>query len=155
VLKVAQLIGCARASDQNTLEELFVAKFSEALKTVGKRLDFEELYTQRDVFKDQIIEVIGRDLDGYILTDAAIDYLEQTPLDKLDKNNILDASGIRKITEITAGQNVNTNDLRQSRAQRAGLQAEPRGRRGRDGARPPPGRGRGPPAARDRQRPGA
>ena len=40
VLKVAQGIGCARASDQQTLEELFVAKFSEALKTVGKRLDF-------------------------------------------------------------------------------------------------------------------
>ena len=35
VLKVAQSIGCRRASDQNTLEDLFVAKFSEALKTVG------------------------------------------------------------------------------------------------------------------------
>jgi uncharacterized membrane protein YqiK len=122
VLKVAQGIGCARASDQHTLEELFVAKFSEALKTVGKRLDFEELYTQRDVFKDQIIDVIGRDLEGYILTDAAIDYLEQTPLDKLDKNNILDASGIRKITEITAGQNVKTNDLRQAERKELGRQ---------------------------------
>ena len=114
VLKVAQSIGCARASDQKTMEELFVAKFSEALKTVGKRLEFEELYTQRDDFKDQIIDVIGRDLEGYILTDAAIDYLEQTPVEMLDKDNILDARGIRKITELTAVQNVKTNDLRQT-----------------------------------------
>jgi uncharacterized membrane protein YqiK len=30
------------------MEELFNAKFSEALKTVGKRLDFEELYNKRE-----------------------------------------------------------------------------------------------------------
>src|SRR5215813_6485881 len=36
VLRVAQQIGCIRASQQQTLEELFAAKFSEALKTVGK-----------------------------------------------------------------------------------------------------------------------
>lgn len=113
VLKVAQSIGCERASDPETLEALFVAKFSEALKTVGKRLDFEELYTKRDEFKDQIIAVIGKDLNGYVLDDAAIDFLEQTPLDTLDPMNILDARGIRKITEITAGQNVETNELRQ------------------------------------------
>ena len=114
VLKVAQSIGCARASDQKTLEALFLAKFSEALKTVGKKLDFEELYTKRDDFKDQIIEVIGRHLNGYLLEDAAIDYLEQTPVEMLDKDNILDAKGIRKITEITAQQNLSTNDLRQN-----------------------------------------
>ena len=35
VLKVAQSIGCARASNPETLEELFSAKFSEALKSVA------------------------------------------------------------------------------------------------------------------------
>lgn len=114
VLKVAQSIGCSRASDQKTLEQLFVAKFSEALKTVGKQLEFEQLYTQRDDFKDQIIEVIGRDLNGYVLDDAAIDYLEQTPVELLDAQNILDSQGIRKITEITSQQNMATNDLRQT-----------------------------------------
>ncbi len=114
VLKVAQSIGCSRASDQKTLEQLFVAKFSEALKTVGKQLEFEQLYTQRDDFKDQIIEVIGRDLNGYVLDDAAIDYLEQTPVELLDAMNILDSQGIRKITKITSEQNMSTNDLRQT-----------------------------------------
>jgi len=111
VLKVAQAIGCARASDQKTVEELFIAKFSEALKTVGKRMDFEDLYRERNHFRDEIIQIIGQDLNGYVLEDAAIDYLEQTPLNQLDANNILDAQGIRKITELTAIQHVRTNEL--------------------------------------------
>ena len=111
VIKVAQSIGCVRASDKTTLEELFSAKFSEALKTVGKQLDFVDLYTKRDEFRDQIIQLIGRDLNGYVLEDAAIDYLEQTPLSSLDEFNILDAQGIRKITELTSIQHVKTNSF--------------------------------------------
>lgn len=111
VVRVAQSIGCARASDPKTLEELFNAKFSEALKTVGKQLDFEDLYTKREEFRDQIIQVIGRDLNGYVLEDAAIDFLEQTPLQSLDARNILDAQGIRKITELTAAQMIKTNEF--------------------------------------------
>lgn len=122
VLKVAQSIGCARASDPKTLEELFTAKFAEALKTVGKHFNFEQLYTKRDDFKDKIIEVIGKDLNGFVLDDAAIDYLEQTPLEALDRDNIMDADGIRKITEITVQHNVRTNELRQKERMEMGSQ---------------------------------
>ncbi|MBN3932588.1 flotillin family protein [Streptomyces verrucosisporus] len=114
VIKVAQAIGTERASDRATLQELFNAKFSEALKTVGKQLDFADLYTKRDEFRDRIIAVIGTDLNGYSLEDAAIDYLEQTPLRQLDGNNILDAQGIRKITELTAVEHVRTNEFQRS-----------------------------------------
>lgn len=114
VLRVAQGIGCARASSQEILEDLFSAKFSEALKTAGKALDFVDLYQARDRFRDKIIEQIGDDLSGYVLEDAAIDYLEQTPLAKLDSNNILDAQGIKKITELTAVEHVVTNELRRN-----------------------------------------
>ncbi|MDP1821904.1 MAG: hypothetical protein Q8L48_01620 [Archangium sp.] len=113
VLKVAGAVGCVRASDLATLQELFEAKFSEGLKTVGKRLNFEDLYKEREVFKDQIVSVVGKDLNGYMLEDVAIDFLEQTPIEMLDRENILDAQGIRKITELTTIQNVLTNDFRQ------------------------------------------
>ncbi|HSO00068.1 MAG TPA: hypothetical protein VLS89_17365, partial [Candidatus Nanopelagicales bacterium] len=122
VLKVAQAIGCARASDQKTLEELFTAKFSEALKTVGKRLNFEDLYKERQKFKDDIIDVIGKDLNGFVLDDAAIDFLEQTPLEALDKDNIMDAEGIKKITDLTVIQNILTNELRQKERMEIGSQ---------------------------------
>lgn len=111
VIKVAQSIGCARASDPGTLEALFSAKFSEGLKTVGKQLDFVDLYTKRHEFRDAIITLIGRDLNGYVLEDAAIDYLEQTPIVNLDPMNILDAQGIRKITELTSTEHVRTNEF--------------------------------------------
>ncbi len=111
VLRVAQSVGCARASDQQTLENLFEAKFAEALKTVGKGMDFVELYQSRGRFRDEIIRQIGDDLSGYVLEDAAIDHLEQTPLDKLDSHNILDSQGIKKITELTAIEHIRTNEL--------------------------------------------
>jgi uncharacterized membrane protein YqiK len=111
VLQVAQTVGAARASEIRQLNELFDAKFSEALKTVGKNFDFVELYTSRESFKDQILKVIGRDLNGYYLDDAAIDYLEQTAIDKLDPQNILDSEGIKKITDKTAVQAVLANDI--------------------------------------------
>lgn len=111
VIKVAQAIGCARASSMETLDELFSAKFSEALKTVGKQLDFVDLYTKRDDFREAIVQLIGRDLNGYVLEDAAIDYLEQTPIEHLDHQNILDAQGIRRITELTAVEHVKTNEF--------------------------------------------
>ncbi|GGV28587.1 flotillin family protein [Streptomyces griseoflavus] len=114
VIKVAQAVGTARASDRNTLQELFHAKFSEALKTVGKQMDFTDLYTKREELRYRIIEVIGVDLSGYHLEDAAIDYLEQTPLSQLDPGNVLDAQGIRKITELTAVEHVRTNEAQRN-----------------------------------------
>ena len=122
VLKVAQSIGCARASDPGTIEGLFEAKFAEALKTVGKRLNFEDLYKERDHFKDAIIEVIGKDLNGFVMDDCAIDFLEQTPVESLDPNNIMDSEGIRKITDLTVTQNVKTNELRQKERMEIGSQ---------------------------------
>ncbi|MFF3615187.1 SPFH domain-containing protein [Streptomyces sp. NPDC002580] len=114
VIKVAQAVGTARASDRDTLQELFHAKFSEALKTVGKQMDFTDLYTKREELRYQIIELIGVDLNGYHLEDAAIDYLEQTPLTQLDPANVLDAQGIRKITELTAIEHVRTNEAQRN-----------------------------------------
>ncbi|MGC3943824.1 MAG: flotillin family protein [Chryseolinea sp.] len=109
VLNVAQIIGTARASDVETLENLFEAKFSEALKTVGKKFDFIELYEARREFRTEILNIIGTDLNGYILDDCAIDYLEQTEIKFLSPQNILDSQGIKKITELTAEQNVKAN----------------------------------------------
>ncbi|MEU6194298.1 SPFH domain-containing protein [Streptomyces sp. NPDC047061] len=114
VVKVAQAIGTERASHQETLQNLFSAKFAEALRTVGKQLDFADLYTKREEFRDRIVAAIGTDLNGYHLEDAAIDHLEQTPLGQLDASNILDAQGIRKITELTALEHIRTNDFQRN-----------------------------------------
>lgn len=113
--EVAQSIGCKRASQVETLRELFDAKFSEALKTVGKQFDFVELYDKRENFKAEILKVIGTDLNGYKLDDCAIDYLEQTRLELLNPHNILDAEGIKKITELTSQEKIKENHFTRER----------------------------------------
>ena len=99
---VATQVGCERASEIELLKQLFEAKFSEALKSAGKKMQFEKLYTDRIPFREEIINTIGSDLNGYTLEDVAIDYLEQTPLDAHDPNNVLDSVGRAKIVELTA-----------------------------------------------------
>jgi flotillin len=120
VRKVAQMLTPERVSDIEQLRQLFEAKFSEALKTAGKQMEFHELFTERIKFRDNIQNTIGKDLDGFLLQDVAIDYLEQTPLDQHDPSNVLDAEGIKKITEITQRERVIANEF----SQRAGVQIE-------------------------------
>ncbi len=113
VRKVAQMLTPERVSDIDQLRELFEAKFSEALKTAGKQMEFHELFTERTKFREQIQSTIGKDLDGFLLQDVAIDYLEQTPLEQHDPNNVLDSEGIKKITEITQRERVLANEFSQ------------------------------------------
>lgn len=113
VLKVADTMGCARATDPAALAELFTGKFTESVKSVAKHLEFDVLVRDRDSFKDHVIAAIGRDLNGYVLDDVAVVSIEQTPLEQLDPNDMLDAAGIRKISERTAEHNIRANEARQ------------------------------------------
>lgn len=117
VRQVATSIGCERASTVETLNELFQAKFSEALKTVGKQMEYAELFQERTKFKEEIIKNIGRDLSGYRLEDTAIDYLAQTPIENLDPNDIMDSEGIKRITELTSLQAIRTNEINQEKSE--------------------------------------
>ena len=58
VLRVAKAVGTQRASDNEAVYNLFAAKFSEALKTVGKKVEFEEL------FEDQLTCAAARERTG-------------------------------------------------------------------------------------------
>nr|WP_011922895.1 SPFH domain-containing protein [Pseudomonas fluorescens]CAM96118.1 conserved hypothetical protein [Pseudomonas fluorescens SBW25] len=115
VLKVAKAVGVQRASDPKAIRELFQAKFSEALKSVGRQHDLLDLFQNRLNFRDDIVAAIGKDLNGYALEDVAIDHLEQTPREHLDPDNIIDAQGIKTIVELTSAQNISTNELERSR----------------------------------------
>src|SRR5688500_2912159 len=115
VLKVAQSVGCERASSLQAIVDLFDAKFSEGLKTVGRQFHFVDLYNSRDKMKEGILESIGTDLNGFVLEDVAIDYLEQTSITLLNHDNILDAEGIKKITELTSAQKILANQIDRER----------------------------------------
>lgn len=125
ILLVARSMGCARAGDQAVIDELFAAKFSETLATVAKELELEDIVTARDAFRDQIIRRGSEDLAGWVLDDVVIDRLEQTPASALDPDDILDAEGLRKITERTTQAKLRRSELqRKTELQLRQMQAE-------------------------------
>lgn len=113
VEKVARTVGAQRASSPETLRELFEAKFRESLRLVCRSFDFEDWLSHQEEVRDQVLRVIGRDLNGFVLDDLQVEELSATPLSFYDSNNILDAQGIRRIVERTSQQQLARNEAEQ------------------------------------------
>lgn len=118
---VASNFTCEGASDINVLNRHFGPKFAEALKTVVKQFDFEDLYTNRMEFRDAIKKHLGQmekdqgidSMDGFKLQDVAVESIDMAPLKDHDPDNILDADGIKKIVERTSVRNIETSEIKQ------------------------------------------
>lgn len=78
VIKVAQTLGCERASDMQALNELFNVKFSEAVKAVVDGHDFAILHDSHAIFREQVLHALGTNFDGFVLEEITIDYFEST-----------------------------------------------------------------------------
>ena len=126
VLRVASSVGAARAGDLAVIRQLFLPKFAEATASVVCALDFEQLRTERQAVRDQILQVIGMDLDGFVLDDVAIADIRLTPIENLDPNDLPDAQAIRKLTEQTAREQVRTSELVRATEMRRARQAQVR-----------------------------
>ena len=75
VIKVAQTLGTQKASDIKELEKMFAPKFEEALRTVAPYFTFEDLKSELDKYKIEVLQNIGGDLNGFALDDLAINYI--------------------------------------------------------------------------------
>ncbi len=103
VQDVAMNVGAKRASDPETIRNLFQASFEEALKLILAQVEFLDVKENIDKIKMMILQEIGSDLNGYSLINLAIESIQHTPLDQLDPNNILDAQSIARIKELNKG----------------------------------------------------
>lgn len=113
ILLIANNLTTEGANNIDILESHLSPKFSEALKTAIKQFDFEQLYTSRIEFREVVRGILINDIEGFKLYDVVIDKIEQTSINFLDPNNVLDADGIRKITQQTADKNLLTTEIRQ------------------------------------------
>ncbi len=75
IAHIAQVIGTERASNYNSLKEIFIPKFSISLKNLALQYDSEELYQNPDKFRDKLLVYIGQDLNGFVLEDLCIEIL--------------------------------------------------------------------------------
>lgn len=111
VLKVMRAVG-AKSGDLATLRELFEAQIAEGIASAVRFMTIDDLTRKRDELRDRAIEMIGKDLNGWVLQDLCFVRIDQVPLEQLDPNNVLDAEAIRRIHERVAEEQRRTHLLR-------------------------------------------
>jgi uncharacterized membrane protein YqiK len=74
VLHATQALG-ENPTEPAKLRATFLPKLDEALDTVAAMMTADDLLQQRQLFKDEVLKIIGVDLNGLCLDDMAIDEL--------------------------------------------------------------------------------
>jgi uncharacterized membrane protein YqiK len=112
-----------------TVETLVSEKLVSALRAIASQMDLFEIHTKRDEFAERVKEHVRSDLEenGLLLESVTISALDQTDPSELSDNNVFDAQGKKKITEITAAALVERNRLeRDAERERAQKDVETR-----------------------------
>src|SRR5947209_10705890 len=128
ILTAARSLG-VNSVNAETVEALVSEKLVSALRAIASQMDLFEIHTKRDEFAERVKEHVRTDLEanGLLLESVTISELDQTNPSELSDNNVFDAQGKRKITEITAAAMVERNRLeRDSERQRTEKDVETR-----------------------------
>ena len=112
ILNAARSLG-ENSVNAETVEALVSEKLVSALRAIASQMDLFEIHTKRDEFAERVKEHVKVDLEsnGLLLESVTISELDQTDPGELSDNNVFDAQGKRKITEITAAAAVERNNL--------------------------------------------
>ncbi len=112
ILQAARSLG-ERSVSAGAVSKLVFEKLVSALRSVAATKDLMELQLKRDEFAQAVQENLAADLrkNGLNLETVTISMLDQTPGENLNPNNVFDAQGLRKITEITQAQNIQRNRI--------------------------------------------
>lgn len=78
VQKVAETVGVARVNDPKVIEGLFRPKLEGALEAVAGAMKAEHVLAERPMFVDEIIKMVGADLNGFHLDDVSIHEMYRT-----------------------------------------------------------------------------
>ena len=113
ILNAARSLGENSVNAAETVEALVSEKMVSALRAIASQMDLFEIHTKRDEFAEKVKEHVKSDLEanGLLLESVTISELDQTDPSELSDNNVFDAQGKRKITEITAAAAVERNSL--------------------------------------------
>ncbi len=72
VLRAAQILGAAAASDPEAVRQRFLPRLNHALESVARDLRADAIDRDRSELCDRVTEEVGTDLDGFTLGDLAI-----------------------------------------------------------------------------------
>lgn len=112
ILQAARSLG-HKSVDARAVGTLVFEKLVSALRSVAAQKDLAEIHSDRKTFASAVQELVAEELEqnGLLLETVTISRLDQTDPAGLSDENIFDAQGKKKITEITAAARVERNRL--------------------------------------------
>ncbi|NUQ00767.1 MAG: hypothetical protein HUU35_13030, partial [Armatimonadetes bacterium] len=112
ILAAARSLG-ERGTHPEAVSALVFEKLVSALRSVAATMDLVEIHSRREDFAKAVFESVREDLkhNGLTLESVTISRLDQTDPRTLSDDNIFDAQGKKKITEITQAALVERNRL--------------------------------------------
>ena len=118
VLNAARSFG-EESGREDAIDTKVGDKLISALRSVAAKHDLAELHSDRESFAGAVQEVVSKEIEpnGLILETVTISRLDQTDPSHLNDNNVFDAQGKRKITEITTAAAVARNILERTAEQ--------------------------------------
>jgi uncharacterized membrane protein YqiK len=119
ILQAARSLG-HKSVDAGAVSRLVGEKLVSALRSVAAQKDLGSMHTDRKAFASAVQELVAEELsqNGLLLETVTISRLDQTDPHGLSDENIFDAQGKKKITEITAQARVERNRLEKEAEQR-------------------------------------
>jgi uncharacterized membrane protein YqiK len=112
ILQAARSLG-TKSVDARAVGALVFEKLVSALRSVAAQKDLAAIHSDRKTFASAVQELVAEELqqNGLLLESVTISRLDQTDPHGLSDENIFDAQGKKKITEITAAARVERNRL--------------------------------------------
>jgi uncharacterized membrane protein YqiK len=112
ILQAARSLG-HKSIEAKAVGELVFEKLVSALRSVAAQKDLAEIHSDRKTFASAVQELVAEELqqNGLLLETVTVSRLDQTDPHGLSDQNIFDAQGKKKITEITAAARVERNRL--------------------------------------------
>ncbi|PIZ41721.1 MAG: hypothetical protein COY42_18750 [Armatimonadetes bacterium CG_4_10_14_0_8_um_filter_66_14] len=112
ILAAARSLGEKSINPAN-VSQLVFEKLVSAIRSVAATMDLVDLHMRRDDFATAVFDSVQNELkpNGLTLETVTISQLDQTDPSMLSDENIFDAQGKKKITEITAAAKVERNRL--------------------------------------------
>ncbi|MCS7224928.1 MAG: SPFH domain-containing protein [Armatimonadetes bacterium] len=112
VIAAARSLG-TKGVDAAQVQEFVFEKLVSALRSVAATKDLIDIHANRRDFAQAVLDIIKDDLthNGLTLETVTISRLDQTDPKLLSDDNVFDAQGKRKITEITQSQLVERNRI--------------------------------------------
>ncbi len=118
VLNAARSFG-EESGAEDKIDMVVGEKLISALRSVAAKHELAELHSDRESFASAVQELVAKEIEpnGLILETVTISRLDQTDPTHLNDNNVFDAQGKRKITEITTAALVARNELERTAEQ--------------------------------------